>query len=168
MWGSQPDAGSETRMDADGLVIPPNYPESGWNKFTYKMREQRSAAYLAKLDEPPKPEKVRRPGYTKFTTGYAAEWGRDQGWKEIDRERWTYHNGRPRSHDCELQMDVIFDDLVDGRVGVQGAGKGQRKDHYENFLAKGGPDAARRRNIRIYYVEFVRGNKTPIKVEQWA
>jgi hypothetical protein len=103
---------------------------------------------------------------TRFTTDYAVEWGRKQGWKLIERERYDHRT--KRHFDLELGVDAIFDNNVDARVGVQGAGKGERAKHRERFEQRGGETKARRRNLHVYYVEFVRGDKTPIVMERWA
>lgn len=115
------------------------------------------------------PEKAPRKSAGTFTTAYAIEYGRKQGYTRIvDRER--YDARLRRHHDCEGAVDVIFDDPKDpgARVGFQGAGVGERAEHYNRFMAWGGPDKARERKLQVVYLEFVRGNKTPVKVESWA
>lgn len=113
------------------------------------------------------PEKAPRKSAGTFTTAYAIEYGLKQGYKTIvDRERYDYRT--KRHHDCEGAVDVIFDDGNGGRIGFQGAGVGERAEHYNRFMAWGGPTKARERKLRVTYLEFTRGNKTPVKVEEWA
>jgi len=113
------------------------------------------------------PEKVKRKSAGTFTTAYAKAYGKKQGYTRIlDQERYDYRT--KRHHDCEGAVDVIFDDGNGGRIGFQGAGVGERAEHYNRFMAWGGPDKARDRRLKVVYLEFVRGNKTPVKVEEWA
>jgi hypothetical protein len=115
--------------------------------------------------------KTKAPGHKRFSTQYGVEWGRSQKqpngqpWVVIDRE--GYDHRLKRHHDLELGLDVIFDDGV-GRVGVQAAGVGERKAHYQRFLDRGGVEKAQRRRTRVIYLEFVKGNKTPVREEVWA
>lgn len=97
-----------------------------------------------------------------FSTRYAKEWGEAQGWKVIDSERFTHGHYQ----DCVMGVDVIFD--ADGqRIGVQGAGRYERAEHYQRFLDWGGVDRANRLQMKVIYLEFVRGNKTPVVREDW-
>lgn len=151
-------------LDLDGLPVPKLWQANPakWASLPKSWREQ----HLDPPPAPPKPERAKRPYQKRFSTDYAVEWGRKQGWKLIERERYDFRT--KRHHDLEGECDAIFDDMTDGRVGVQGAGRGERKVHYERFMAWGGPEKAKRRNLRIFYLEFERGNKTPLSVERWA
>ena len=102
---------------------------------------------------------------TKFTTQYAVDWGRSKGWKLVDRENFDYRLNR--HHDLQLGADAMFDD-GDGLVLVQGAGQYERSSHRARFEGLGGVEKAKRRHMKFYYVEFIRGNKTPIILEQWV
>jgi len=157
-------------------------------KLLLSIRTARSQEYVIEfvktLDKVRKPKKEREgPAPKPFTTQYAIDWGKQQNchqhlvhadnfertaptkWKLIDRER--YNHLTKRHHDLEGGVDAIFD-AGDVRVGVQGAGKGERLVHRQRFENRGGIAKAQRRGLHIYYVEFVRGNKTPILVERWA
>lgn len=162
------DPAPEAHIDADGFLISDTWqprPDK-WEKLPYKTRQGLSEAYTARLaKEAAKKPKTYRPGAKRFTTDYAIEWGRKQGWKLVEREGYDFRT--QRHHDTMLGTDAIFDD-GDGLVGIQGAGKGEKTPHYQRFIERGGPEKAKRRSIRIFYVEFVRGNKTPILTEQWA
>jgi hypothetical protein len=154
--------------DSCQLVVPPFYQANvaAWEKLPLRFREDSSRRFLEDHSKALEPvRKVVSHGGT-FTTQYAVEWGKRQGWKLIDRER--YDHLTKRSHDLELGVDAIFDDGVSGRVGVQGAGRSERKVHFDRFMGRGGPSSASRRNIRIVYLEFVRGDKTPVVEEWWA
>lgn len=160
---------SDVMRDPDGFPVPYVYqgrPEK-WAALPYNYRKRRAEedARIA-AEKAARPAQAPRPYATRFTTDYAIEWGRKQGWKLIERERYDHRT--KRHHDLEGGVDVIFDDMTDGRVGVQGAGRHERLAHYNRFMAWGGPEKAKRRNLRIFYVEFVRGNKAPQVVEQWA
>lgn len=127
-----------------------------WNKIL----ERETARLLEKS------AKKRVRAYApKFSTDYAVAWGRAQGWKLVDRESYDYRTGR--SHDCQLGMDAIFDDGA-GLIGVQGAGKYQRKEHWDRFEARGGIEAAKRRHVRIIYLEFVREDTNPAQRQDWC
>jgi len=130
------------------------------DRFEARAEAQRQLQ-AASFGEPQEEKRI-----TRFTTDYAVEWGRAQGWLLIDRERFDFRT--KRHHDLELGVDAIFDNRVDARVGVQGAGKGERKHHRERFEERGGEATAKRRNLQVFYAEFVRGDKTPILLEQWA
>jgi len=102
-----------------------------------------------------------------FTTQYAIDWAKSKGWKIIDRER--YDARTKRHHDLQLGIDLLAEDPTqDGMIGIQAAGVGERAPHYQRFMDRGGPEKAKRRSIRIVYVEFVRGNKTPVSEEKWT
>lgn len=153
-------------IDRDGLRVPLPYRNDlggAWNRMAKATRRSVSEgddAFREKY-EAAKPADRQKP----YSTQYAVDWGKKQGWKVIDREAFNFMT--KRHHDCELGMDVIFDD-GEGRIGVQAAGKGERKAHYDRFVQRGGVETARRRAIRILYVVFERGNKTPIETEVWA
>ena len=105
-------------------------------------------------------------GPTKFTTQACIDWAKRRGWKMVDRERWDALNRR--HHDLQLAVDALFDDGRGGLVGIQGAGKGERAAHRRKFEKAGGEATAKRRGIRVLYMEFVRGNPTPISIERWS
>ena len=134
-------------------------------------RRARAEAHVASLEE----DRLRREALTtrpvakgpgRFTTDAAIAWGRRQGWTVIDRE--AFNHLTKRHHDLEGAVDVIFDDGTGRRVGVQGAGRGERASHLARFIAWGGPDKARRRALRVLYAVFERGDPTPLEVEEWA
>lgn len=109
--------------------------------------------------------KQARPGVKRFSTQYAIDWGRSQGWKLTAREGYDH---RLRRHfDLMLGMDAQFD-TGDGIAMVQGAGLGERKKHYTRFEERGGVAKAQRMGISCYYVEFERGCKAPKLMEVWA
>lgn len=111
-----------------------------------------------------KQESGKGNGPKRYSTDYAVAWGRAQGWRLLDRERYDF---RTKRHlDCPLGSDAMFSS-PDGLVFVQGAGKGQRAEHRRRFEDRGGPAELARLKARFYYVEFVRGAKTPVLSEQW-
>ncbi|MER3495425.1 MAG: hypothetical protein C4320_00480 [Armatimonadota bacterium] len=110
-------------------------------------------------------EAAKGTGPKRYSTDYALAWGRAQGWKLIDRERYDAHTRR--HHDLELGMDLRFETQA-GFAYVQGAGVGERAAHYRTFEGRGGVERARKGNATVWYVEFRRGDKNPVKVEQWA
>lgn len=155
------------RYDADGLPVPPLWHRlEVWAALPLSFRQRKAQEYRAELARELKPNRQHRPTQKRFSTDYAIQWGRAQGWTLIDRERYDYRT--KRHHDLEGAVDAIFDNGVDGRVGIQGAGRNERATHYQRFMDWGGPEKAKRRNLTIYYLEFVRGNKTPEVIEQWA
>jgi hypothetical protein len=147
---------------------PAHIPQANWDKWDVKVCEKfaeleaLNQAKAAKLAE--KKPKAKRPAAKKFTTEYAVDWGKAQGWKLVERERYDARTNR--HHDLAGGADVRFRDS-DGRViFVQGAGKSERAEHYRRF------DDRRHQlkdfnSPRFIYVEFERGNKTPIKEEEW-
>ena len=157
---------NDTVYDADGIAIPAMWranPER-WARLPLSTRQRSAAGHARREEEAAKP-KVYRPGATRFTTDAAVKWGRKQGWKLVDRENY---DARTRHHgDLQLGVDALFDD-GNGLIGVQGAGRSERKEHRERFEQRGGEEVARRRHIRIVYVEFVRGNPEPIVKEWWV
>jgi hypothetical protein len=131
----------------------------------FQDRKAREAA-AAKAAAEKKP-RAKRAATGTFTTQYATDWAKSKGWKIIDRERYDYRT--KRHHDLQLGIDLLVEDpSEDGMIGIQAAGVGERAPHYQRFLDRGGPEKAKRRSIRIVYVEFVRGNKTPVSEERWA
>lgn len=104
-------------------------------------------------------------GATRFSTDYAVAYGRRQGWKLLDRERYDYR--LKRHFDTLMGSDAMFEH--DGQVIlVQAAGKSERKEHYGRFCERGGKETAARRGWRFIYMEFERGSKEPAKMEEWA
>lgn len=108
----------------------------------------------------------KKPRASQYTTKYAIEWGKSKGWEPIGREQSTFERGFRRTHDAPLGSDsmMVSDE---GLVLIQGAGKGERAVHLQRFIDRGGPDVLKRMKARFYYVEFERGNKNPIREEQW-
>ncbi len=164
-------------LDPDGLPVPEVWQGNPqrWAALPLSVRQSRAAPPVADnsptpfgADRParvPQPDRAPRPYAKRYTTDYAVGWGRKQGWTLIERERYDFRT--KRHHDLMLGVDALFEG-PDGMIGVQGAGKSERKAHWDRFLARGGPDKAARRHIKICYAEFERGNKTPITVEWWA
>lgn len=162
-----PQASTDYLVDADGLAVPDIWqprPDK-WLRLPLAFRKRQSDQYLARLSASPKPEKTHGPGATRFTTDYAIRWGRKQGWKLIERESYDYRTRR--HHDCQLGTDAIFEG-PNGLIGIQGAGRHERAIHYQRFLDRGGPEKAALRHIQIIYLEFERGNFTPLKEEIWV
>ncbi|AIE83514.1 hypothetical protein [Fimbriimonas ginsengisoli] len=156
-------------VDADGLVIPEFWRPCPrrWAAIALSVRQKWSAEYLAKVANTPPPKAKRSgSGATRFTTDYAVRWGRDQGWKLIERERFDHLT--KRHHDLEFGVDAMFINPAGGRIGVQGAGKSEKAPHYQRFMDAGGPAKARDRAVTVVYVEFVRGNYTPVLEEKWT
>lgn len=152
--------------DDDGLVIPELWRHSveRWTKLPYTWRLKRSREYLAELA---KPAKVAR-AYTsapRFSTDACIKWGRSQGWKLIDRER--YDARLKRHHDLLLGADAMMEG-PDGIIYVQGAGRSEKKVHLERFESRGGIEKAQRLKVRFVYVEFDRHNSEPLLTEWWA
>lgn len=156
------DAESAARLDADGIPIPDHWVREKWQKLPLGFRRNYNEG---RAPEPEPKTKTPRPGASRFSTAYAIEWGRKQGWKLIDRER--YDARTKRHHDLMLGVDAMFE-TADGLVGVQGAGRSERKAHYDRFEQRGGVARAGKLHIKVCYVEFERGEKTPKVVEWWA
>ena len=112
-----------------------------------------------------KAEKSKGTGAKRFSTDYAVAWGRAQGWRLIDRERFDFRT--MRHMDCLLASDAMFSS-EDGLVLVQGAGRGQRAKHERRFLDRGGHAELARLRARFYYLEFKRGSREPAKMEVWS
>jgi len=173
----------EAPRDIDDVIIPKTWWHSPrWMKLPLELRKRWSKEwvkdqeryYREELMMKPKPARGPAP---KFSTQYAVDYGKKQkkesglNWQVIDRERFVRAwnpDSRDRHHDLMLGLDVLFDDGRPGMVGVQAAGKGERAVHYKRFEERGGIELAKRRNIRVYYWVFERGNKTPIETERWA
>lgn len=120
-----------------------------------KYGEERRAAEM----------KPRKAGHKRFTTQYAIEWGRAQGWKLLDRERFDARTRR--HHDLPLGADAMFE-ATDGVVYVQGAGRHERAEHRRRFEDGGGAARCERLRCSFVYVEFVRESVTPVLREVWA
>jgi len=125
--------------DKDGLAIPPLWAANDhsigkWEKLPFNWRRRRSEDYLADLTKAASAKPTtHRQGSSKFTTAYAIDWGRRQGWRLVDRERWDHYN-HARSHDVAFGMDAIFVcPLTAKRIGIQGAGRSERAIHYRRF-----------------------------------
>gem|GEM_PF-4335267 len=177
--------------DKDGLAIPTLWAANEcsigkWEKLPLSWRHRRSQDYLAELSKAASAKpKTHRQGASKFTTAYAIDWGRRQGWRLVDRERWDHYN-HARSHDVAFGMDAIFVcPLTAKRIGIQGAGRSERAIHFRRFEqcgaikpvlspekvlvgGMGAVEAARAQNIEIWYLEFDRGEPEPILRERWA
>lgn len=132
----------------------------------YYQRLSAQADYLEEIkkkrEENPKP---RRKAAKPYTTKYAKEYGRRLGWKVQASE--SYDHRLKRYHDIMLGMDVLFQ-TPNGLVAVQAAGKGEYAEHKRRFNERGGAEAARNMGIKCLYWVFERGNKTPIREEEWA
>ncbi len=109
--------------------------------------------------------KPRRQGAKRFSTQYAVDWGRAQGWKLLDRER--YDARTHRHHDLWLGADALFEDQA-GLVLVQGAGRYEKAEHVVRFDRAGGPARAHKLGVRFIYLEFVRESKEPVLQEEWS
>lgn len=152
-------------IQAAGIdVCPEWFPEDKWFALPEKERIRRIEQHERIFR--PEPLKESRPGVTRFSTQYGVEWGKKQGWKMLDRER--YDARTKRHHDLMLGVDALFDTLIAGMAGVQAAGLGERAAHWQRFCERGGVEKARRLGIKIYYLEFARGDRTPRKVEEWT
>ena len=165
----------EECIDQDGLIIPLRWRANRerWCRMALSVRKKLADAdrdrEMRKAEAAARAAKRKPrtgPPATRFTTDYAVKWCRRQGWKIIDRENYDFRN--KRHHDLQLGVDVLADDGGQGMVGVQGAGRGERKEHYERFEKAGGVAKANRRGVRVIYLEFERGNYEPILREDWA
>lgn len=155
----------ELCYDRDGLLVPPEYINRGWWKITQRMRDERSLEWQIKVSQPKPEPRAPRPCAPRFTTDYAVKWGKRQGWKLMDRERYDVRT--KRHHDLMLGVDASFASET-GLVGVQGAGRHERSEHYKRFLARGGTELAHKLHIRVVYLEFVRGDFEPCVTEWWT
>lgn len=108
--------------------------------------------------------KPRKPGAKRFSTQYAVEWGRSQGWTLLDRER--YDARTKRHHDLWLGADALFEG-PNGLILVQAAGQSERTEHLKRFGERGGVPRCQKLNVEFWYVEFKRESKIPTKVERW-
>lgn len=137
-------------------------PQGASLSDVYKARIR--AALEGHADRIAKAETAKGTGPKRFSTDYAVAWGRRQGWRLVDRERFDF---RTKRHlDCLLGSDAMFSS-EDGLVLVQGAGTGQRAEHRRRFDARGGSSELARLKARFFYLEFERGCKEPAKMEVW-
>ena len=162
-------APSAEAVDPDGILVPPMWRGSrNWSSFPLSVRKSLSERYQSEMARLAEKEAKKRPGGSgakRFSTQYGVDWARKQGWTLLRRE---YYDVRTkRHHDVDFGMDAVFDD-GESLVAIQAAGKSERAAHYRRFLERGGPDAAAKRRMRVLYLEFVRGNKTPVSIETWA
>lgn len=155
--------------DKDGIVIPPLYRTElarvKWERYPIEYRRRREAedAMFTAATKPK--EKQHRPAAKRYTTDYAIEWGRKQGWKDLDRERYDFR--LRRHHDLVLGSDAMMES-PDGIVFIQGAGRSERKEHRTRFESRGGVAKAQALHARFVYLEFERGDKAPKVLEWWA
>lgn len=173
-----PDDPSEDVFDQNGLWVPHFWRANvkAWEKLALCVREKMSAdrheQHLEALaKEAAKKPRQQRNYAPRFSTDYAIKWGRKQGWKLVERESYDHLN--KRHHDCMFGMDAIMAMPTGQLVGVQGAGRSERKAHrqrFDNYGLSGtkGEALAKVRNIAIFYVEFNRGDFEPVLVERWA
>lgn len=153
---------------------PENYPQDKWDRMHESarrgivkgMKSLEEGAAMANA-EARKALEPKNPKHSTFTTQYATDWAKRLGWKIIDRER--YDARTKRHNDLQLRMDLMAEDpKTPGMIMIQAAGQGERAHHYREFVERGGEAKARHRFLRILYVEFVRGNTTPVKQEWWV
>lgn len=148
--------------------------KQNWDKFTETFQRK-----ILEGQPVPKPEKqkatpTKRGPRQLRSTQAGIKWGQRQKkvdgtgrpWVLIDQENYNYKTRR--HHDLQLGLDALFDDGGQGMVGIQSAGRYERKEHYQRFLDRGGPEKAKRRGIRVIYLEFVAGNPEPVVQEVWA
>ena len=165
---SQSYAPADCVRDVDGLVIPALWQSQPlkWAKQPLTWRAKKSRDYLDGLQRAAITPKVVKPYASRFSTAAAIDWGKRQGWRVLAKE---WHDRKTqRTHDAEFGMDVLFINTTGRAVGVQGAGRYEREPHYQRFMQRGGVDEARRLNLEIYYLEFVRGVAEPVLKERWA
>ena len=147
---------------------PAHIPQRNWDGWALPVRVKFAELERQKVEaaakEAAKPPKKKRAAAKRFTTDYAVDWGKAQGWTLVERER--YDARTERHHDLAGGADVRFRDSAGRVIFVQGAGKSERAHHWQRF-------EDRRHQLRDFnsprfiYVEFERGNKTPIKEEEW-
>jgi len=143
---------------------PPHIPPTSWDRFTDEVRRKFSQLHhAAQAAEAAKEARPARRSATRFTTDYAVEYGRAQGWKLVDREAFDARLNR--HHDLPGGADARFRSR-EGVVFIQGAGVGERSTHRQRFEERR-HQLADFANVTFLYLEFVRGNKTPVKVEEW-
>lgn len=144
---------------------PPHIPPTSWDRFTPEVKRKFSQVHQASIakEESKPPPKPRRSA-SRFTTDYAVEYGRKQGWKQVDRE--SYDHRLKNHHDLPGGADARFRS-EDGVVFIQGAGVGERSEHRARFEERR-HQLADFRSVRFLYLEFIRGNKTPVRSEEWV
>lgn len=174
--GAKPKRNAARRMSpAPTLAIeypverPPHIPQHNWDRYGDAERRKFSDLHHLRLAkeaaEAAKPKRKRAQTGPKFTTEYAVKWGRAKGWKLTDRE--GYDARLKRHHDLEGGADVRFR-APDGTViFVQGAGRSERAEHWARFEERR-HQLKDFNNPRFIYIEFDRGNTTPIKEEEWT
>lgn len=156
--------------DRDGLLVPPDHwPNANWQNLPLVVRKKLAwTEEQIRGQKAPKSHKARTPA-TRFTTGAAIKYGQAMGWKLVERETYDYRT--KRHHDVRYGMDAIMRDLDGFLVGVQGAGVGERAEHFERFLARtrnaAGVIFPETEHMRFFYWEFKRGQFEPVKFEQW-
>jgi hypothetical protein len=166
---------TEEVYDCDGIWVPPNWALVAWERQPLHWRQKtsidRRRDYEAKLvKEEKRTQRVHRDNGPDFSTDYAIAWGRAQGWRLVERERYDFRTKKKR--DCMFATDAIMR-LPSGKlVGIQGAGRSQRTDHRRKFDQYGtgpyGAELAMAQGIEIWYLEFDRNNSDPVLVEKWA
>ena len=168
---SKIDNNNPPAYDADGFLVPTEIggmpvSRERWDQMNIAARRKYSETYRERLErtEPAKQAQTRAPS-KRYTTAAAIAWGRAQGWKLIDRER--YDNRLQRHHDLPLGADAMFETPA-GIVYVQGAGRYERAPHRARFEERGGTERAERLRVRFVYAEFLRGQAAPVLVEWWS
>jgi hypothetical protein len=159
----------EDVVDCDGILVPGFWRANvaRWETTPIAWRRRRSEEWIQdQAAKAAKAEKPKRPAAKRFSTEYAIAWGKKQGWKLVDRERFDTRT--KRHHDCQLGMDAIMSRQDGTLVGIQGAGRYERNDHRDRFDRLGGVQSAKARHIAIFYLEFARDSDRPILEEQWA
>jgi len=143
---------------------PPHIPPISWDRFTDEVKRKFSQVHQASAArEASKPPAKPHRSASRFTTDYAIEYGRAQGWKLVDREAFDARLNR--HHDLPGGADARFRSR-EGVVFIQGAGVGERAEHRRRFEDRR-HQLADFANVTFLYLEFVRGNKNPTKVEEW-
>lgn len=104
-------------------------------------------------------------GPKRYSTQACIDWGRQQGWRLLDRERYDVRT--KRHHDLFLGADAMFES-DEGLVLVQGAGKSERGPHRKRFEDRGGIERCKKLSCRFFYLEFERFTKEPVKLEVWS
>ena len=145
----------------------PRHPFKGYALPPQQIMAQERVTHALRLrdqDAIDEGSKVKGLGPSNFTTQYAIDWGRKQGWKLLQREGYNFRT--KRHADLALGSDAMFESPR-GIIFVQGAGKGERTKHRERFDARGGVERGERLRAGFVYVEFVRESKEPITREWW-
>ena len=168
---SEPQFSEYALMDSIPDPVPSDWPRHPIHGYpleprTIKAQEGTKHALLghqARIDK--EDNHVPGGGPSRFTTAYCIEWGRAQGWKLLDRERFDYRTNRHR--DVILGADALFESPK-GIIAIQGAGISERANHRRRFEERGGTDRATMAGVGFVYLEFARGTKEPAKREWWA